>query len=187
VSSSSSSSNSPEPGQDKSRQKGDVSPVADPAQPPKARAGLLRSSAITGSMTFVSRMLGLARDVVLAHVFGPGDGSDAFFLAFKIPNFLRRLFAEGAFNQAFVPVLSEYRSQRTLAEVQTLINVVSAYLGTILLLISVVVVAAAGCMANRLRVYRRACKVCVVCGYVAYHLPIPVFDFDDRVCRFNSE
>ena len=140
---SSSSSNSPEPGQDENRQNGDVSPVADPARPPKARAGLLRSSAITGSMTFVSRMLGLVRDVVLAHVFGPGDGSDAFFLAFKIPNFLRRLFAEGAFNQAFVPVLSEYRSQRTLAEVQTLINVVAAYLGTILLVISVVVVAAA--------------------------------------------
>jgi putative peptidoglycan lipid II flippase len=61
-------------------------------------------------MTFVSRILGLVRDVVIARVFGPGDGADAFFLAFKIPNFLRRLFAEGAFNQAFVPVLSEYRS-----------------------------------------------------------------------------
>lgn len=114
-----------------------------PGQPVKVRPGLLRSSAITGSMTFFSRILGLVRDVVLARVFGPGDGADAFFLAFKIPNFLRRLFAEGAFNQAFVPVLSEYRSQRSLADVQTLINVVAAYLGTILLLISVVVVAAA--------------------------------------------
>jgi putative peptidoglycan lipid II flippase len=109
----------------------------------KPRRGLLKSSAVTGSMTFVSRILGLVRDVVLARVFGPGDGSDAFFLAFKIPNFLRRLFAEGAFNQAFVPVLSEYRSQRSLAEVQGLVNAVAGYLGTVLLLITAVVVLAA--------------------------------------------
>src|SRR5690606_2847301 len=94
-------------------------------------------------MTFVSRILGLVRDVVLARVFGPGDGADAFFLAFKIPNFLRRLFAEGAFNQAFVTVLSEYRSQRPLAQVQELINVVAGYLGTVLLVISALVVVAA--------------------------------------------
>lgn len=109
----------------------------------KPRRGLLKSSAITGSMTFVSRILGLVRDVVLARVFGPGDGADAFFLAFKIPNFLRRLFAEGAFNQAFVPVLSEYRSQRSLAQVQELVNAVAGYLGTVLLMITVVVVLAA--------------------------------------------
>ncbi|MBU2097715.1 MAG: murein biosynthesis integral membrane protein MurJ, partial [Gammaproteobacteria bacterium] len=94
-------------------------------------------------MTFVSRILGLVRDVVIARVFGPGDGADAFFLAFKIPNFLRRLFAEGAFNQAFVPVLSEYRSQHSLTQVQELINVVAGYLGSVLLLISAFVVAAA--------------------------------------------
>jgi putative peptidoglycan lipid II flippase len=138
-----SSSNAPEPGQGDHDPDADLSPAAKPIKPMKARTGLLRSSAITGSMTFLSRILGLVRDIVLARVFGPGDGADAFFLAFKIPNFLRRLFAEGAFNQAFVPVLSEYRSQRTLAEVQTLINVVAAYLGTILLVISVLVVAAA--------------------------------------------
>ena len=110
---------------------------------PKVRRGLLRSSAVTGSMTFVSRILGLIRDVVLARVFGPGDGADAFFLAFKIPNFLRRLFAEGAFNQAFVPVLSEYRSTRSLTQVQELVNAVAGYLGTVLLLITAVVVLAA--------------------------------------------
>jgi len=109
---------------------------------PKKR-GLLRSSAVTGSMTFVSRILGLVRDVVLARAFGPGDGADAFFLAFKIPNFLRRLFAEGAFNQAFVPVLSEYRNQRSRAEIRELIDAVAGYLGTVLLLITVAVVAAA--------------------------------------------
>ena len=117
-----------------------------PAQPPAShppRRGLLRSSAITGSMTFTSRILGLIRDVVLARIFGPGDGADAFFLAFKIPNFLRRLFAEGAFNQAFVPVLSEYRSQRSHADVKQLIDVVAGYLGSALLLITVLVMMAA--------------------------------------------
>lgn len=103
----------------------------------------MRSSAVTGSMTFTSRILGLVRDVVLARMFGPGDGADAFFLAFKIPNFLRRLFAEGAFNQAFVPVLSEYRSQRSHAEVRELIDVVAGYLGTTLLLITGLVILAA--------------------------------------------
>lgn len=120
---------------------------ADNQQPsglqPKKPRGLLRASALTGSMTSVSRILGLVRDVVLARVFGPGDGADAFFLAFKIPNFLRRLFAEGAFNQAFVPVLSEYRTQRSLAQVQELINAVAGYLGSVLLLITLAVVLAA--------------------------------------------
>jgi putative peptidoglycan lipid II flippase len=114
-----------------------------PDQPPRPRGGLLRSSAVTGSMTMVSRVLGLARDVVLARMFGPGDGTDAFFLAFKIPNFLRRLFAEGAFNQAFVPVLSEYRRQRTHAEVKTLVDSVAGSLGAVLLGLTVLVVIAA--------------------------------------------
>ena len=82
------------------------------AQNPSETDGLLKSSGITGSMTMLSRVLGLVRDVVIARVFGTTDASDAFFLANKIPNFMRRLFAEGAFNQAFVPVLAEYRSQR---------------------------------------------------------------------------
>ena len=72
------------------------------------RRGLMRSGLVVSAMTMLSRVLGLARDVVIATLLGAGDGADAFFVAFKIPNFLRRLFAEGAFNQAFVPVLSEY-------------------------------------------------------------------------------
>ena len=110
------------------------------SRPPRRRGGLLRSSAVTGSMTLVSRVLGLARDVVLARMFGPGDGMDAFFLAFKIPNFLRRLFAEGAFNQAFVPVLSEYRSQRIHDEVKQLVDSVAGSLSSVLLALTVVVV-----------------------------------------------
>ena len=72
---------------------------------------LFKSTSVVASMTMVSRILGLVRDIVLAQAFGASPGFDAFLIAFKIPNFLRRLFAEGAFSQAFVPVLSEYREQ----------------------------------------------------------------------------
>ncbi len=113
------------------------------SRPPRPRGGLLRSSAVTGSMTMVSRVLGLVRDIVLARMFGPGDGTDAFFLAFKIPNFLRRLFAEGAFNQAFVPVLSEYRSKKPHEQVKLLIDSVAGSLSSVLLVLTLVVVVAA--------------------------------------------
>ena len=63
-------------------------------------------------MTLLSRILGFVRDAVIARVFGAGMFTDAFFVAFKIPNLLRRLFAEGAFAQAFVPVLAQYKNQR---------------------------------------------------------------------------
>ena len=109
--------------------------------------GLLRSSGVTGSMTMVSRVLGLARDVVIARMFGAVDGVDAFFLANKIPNFMRRLFAEGAFNQAFVPVLSEYRANRGHGEVQVLVNAVAASLGGLLAIVTTVVVIAAPLLA----------------------------------------
>src|SRR5690625_5974184 len=69
-------------------------------------------------MTFLSRILGLIRDIVLARLIGASPLADAFFVAFKIPNFLRRLFAEGAFSQAFVAVLSEYRQQGSHAAVK---------------------------------------------------------------------
>jgi putative peptidoglycan lipid II flippase len=108
----------------------------------RAPAGLLRSSGIVGIMTMLSRVLGLVRDVVIANLFGASGSADAFFVAFKIPNFLRRLFAEGAFSQAFVPVLSEYRTQRTLKEVQVLVNQVAGTLGGILLLVTLLCVAA---------------------------------------------
>ncbi len=106
-------------------------------------SSLLRASGVTGSMTLVSRVLGLARDVVIARVFGVSDAVDAFFVANRIPNFMRRLFAEGAFNQAFVPVLSEYRSTKSLADVQLLVNAVAGSLGGFLFLFTVVGVVAA--------------------------------------------
>src|SRR3569623_360625 len=77
--------------------------------------GLLKSTASVGAMTLISRILGFVRDMVVARTFGASTGADAFFVAFKIPNFLRRLFAEGAFSQAFVPVLTEYKTNRILA------------------------------------------------------------------------
>jgi len=75
-----------------------------------------------------SRVFGFVRDVVIAQAFGASAGADAFFVAFRIPNFLRRLFAEGAFAQAFVPVLSEYRAQREIAEVRDLASHVAGAL-----------------------------------------------------------
>ena len=105
-----------------------------------AEDGLLKASGVTGSATMLSRALGLIRDIVIARVFGASDATDAFFLANKIPNFMRRLFAEGAFNQAFVPILSEYRAKRSHIEVQAMINAVSSSLASLLLLITIVVI-----------------------------------------------
>ncbi|MGY4879018.1 murein biosynthesis integral membrane protein MurJ [Vreelandella aquamarina] len=100
------------------------------------RRGLMRSGLVVSAMTMLSRVMGLLRDVVIAAFLGAGNGSDAFFVAFKIPNFLRRLFAEGAFNQAFVPVLSEYSTQRTKQEIRELLNAVAGSLTAILALIT---------------------------------------------------
>lgn len=96
----------------------------------KKSPGLLRSSSVVSIMTLLSRISGLVRDMVIAQYFGAR--ADAFFVAFKIPNFFRRLFAEGAFSVAFVPVLSEYRRTRPLEEVKLLIARVSGVLGAIL-------------------------------------------------------
>ena len=102
---------------------------------------LLKNTAVVGSMTLLSRVLGLLRDMVLAR-FGVFAGMDAFFVAFKIPNFMRRLFAEGAFSQAFVPVLSEYKSQRPPQEVHELVNRVAGTLMGVLTLLVVICVLA---------------------------------------------
>ena len=104
---------------------------------------LLKSTGIVSAMTSLSRVTGFVRDMVYAQMFGAGAGTDAFFVAFRIPNFLRRLFAEGAFSQAFVPVFSEYQTQRSRAELEELVDRVAGTLGAILLLISAVGVLAA--------------------------------------------
>ena len=104
---------------------------------------MARSTVTVGGMTFLSRIFGFIRDMVVARVFGADVGTDAFIVAFKIPNFLRRLFGEGAFAQAFVPVFSEYKSQRDHAEVKRLADDVAGTLGGVLLLVTVVGVVAA--------------------------------------------
>jgi putative peptidoglycan lipid II flippase len=93
---------------------------------------LLKSTGVVSGMTFISRILGFIRDMVYAQAFGVGTGMDAFFVAFRIPNFMRRLFAEGAFSQAFVPVFSNYKAQQSHAELQVLVDQVAGTLGLIL-------------------------------------------------------
>ena len=88
-------------------------------------------------MTLVSRILGLVRDIVIANLMGAGAAADLFFFANKIPNFLRRLFAEGAFAQAFVPVLTEYEKTQSRDKVKELISAVSGTLGTIITVITI--------------------------------------------------
>nr|WP_279386524.1 murein biosynthesis integral membrane protein MurJ [Motiliproteus coralliicola] len=118
-------------------------PDTDNSAESSRRRSLLGSSAVVGLMTMLSRVMGLVRDIVIAHGFGAGASADAFFVAFKIPNFLRRLFAEGAFSQAFVPVLSEYRTQGSLNEVKVLVDRVAGSLGLVLSLLTAVAVLAA--------------------------------------------
>ena len=122
----------------------ELSPSPSPEKPIKPKS-LLRSSLLTGSMTMTSRVLGLIRDIVLASVLGAGGAMDAFGVAQKIPNFFRRLFAEGAFSQAFIPVLSEYREKGSHAAVKELVDKVAGCLGSILIVVTILgVVGAAG-------------------------------------------
>jgi putative peptidoglycan lipid II flippase len=100
---------------------------------------LVKSGLIVSAMTLISRVLGLVRDVVIANIMGAGASADAFFFANKIPNFLRRLFAEGAFAQSFVPVLSEYHQKdidNQTQETRQLIAQVSGTLGVIITLVT---------------------------------------------------
>jgi len=100
------------------------------------RRSLLRSMLTFSGGTFVSRVLGLVREVVIAAVFGANAATDAFLVAFRIPNFMRRLFAEGSFSMAFVPVLSEYRQTRSHAELRELFSRTAGTLGAILLVVT---------------------------------------------------
>ena len=94
-------------------------------------------------MTLLSRVSGMLRDMVYSQVFGAGPLMDAFFIAFKIPNFLRRLSGEGAFSQAFVPVVSEYRIRRSQEDVRELVNGVAGTFGVALFVLTAIGVIAA--------------------------------------------
>src|SRR5213082_2817578 len=104
---------------------------------------LLRALVAVSSLTLVSRILGFVRDFYIARAFGAGLVTDAFFVAFRIPNLLRRLFAEGALSQAFVPVLSEYRTRRGDSETKLLVDRTATLLTLALLAASALGVAAA--------------------------------------------
>ncbi|MBT8058895.1 MAG: murein biosynthesis integral membrane protein MurJ [Gammaproteobacteria bacterium] len=109
---------------------------------------LLKSTAQVGAATITSRILGFIRDVVFARYFGASAETDAFFLAFKIPNFMRRLFAEGSFSLAFVPVLSEVRASGDRRALKDLVDHVAGTLAGILLALTAVgVLAAPGVLA----------------------------------------
>jgi putative peptidoglycan lipid II flippase len=105
--------------------------------------GFFKSTSIVGAFTLLSRVTGLLRDMVLSRMFGAGPLMDAFLVAFKIPNFLRRLFAEGAFSQAFVPVVSEYKVQRPQDEVRELVDGAAGTLAWFLTVVTVIGVIAA--------------------------------------------
>lgn len=101
-------------------------------------SSLVKSVSKVGGNTMLSRVLGFVRDLVFAHIFGANANTDAFFVAFKIPNFLRRLFAEGAFATAFVPVLTEYKTTREFSDLKTFVDHVAGTLGLILLVVTAI-------------------------------------------------
>ncbi len=104
---------------------------------------LLKSLAAVSSITMLSRVLGFVRDTIVARFFGAGMATDAFFVAFKLPNLLRRVFAEGAFSQAFVPILAEYKTQQGEEATRTFIAYVSGLLTLVLALVTLVGILAA--------------------------------------------
>jgi putative peptidoglycan lipid II flippase len=119
--------------------------TSDPRHDPRRTSPdrLLKSTSIVASFTFLSRITGLARDIALSSWFGAGVVMDAFVVAFRIPNLLRRFFGEGAFSQAFVPVISEYRTTRTPAETRELVDRAAGTLGLVLLAVTLLGVVAA--------------------------------------------
>jgi putative peptidoglycan lipid II flippase len=109
---------------------------------------LLKALATVSSFTLLSRITGFIRDLLIARAFGAGMLTDAFFVAFKLPNLLRRLFAEGAFSQAFVPILAEYKNKNGDDASRQLVSKVASLLTLVLL-----VVAALGVLGAPLLVY----------------------------------
>lgn len=98
---------------------------------------LLKSVSLVSAMTFISRILGFIRDLIAAQLFGVNASVDAFYIAFKIPNFMRNLFAEGSFSQAFIPVLSDYRNKKSTRSVRFFIGHIAGSLGFILCVITI--------------------------------------------------
>jgi putative peptidoglycan lipid II flippase len=108
----------------------------DEGRPTQQTQNLGRHGSIVASMTFLSRISGLVRDMVLSYFFGATPAADAFFVAFRIPNFFRRLFAEGAFSQAFVPVLAGYRNRGPIEAMREFVAVMGGNFIVVMSLIS---------------------------------------------------
>ncbi|BAN46660.1 murein biosynthesis integral membrane protein MurJ [Metapseudomonas resinovorans] len=104
---------------------------------------LLKSLAAVSSITMLSRVLGFVRDTIVARYFGAGMATDAFFVAFKLPNLLRRIFAEGAFSQAFVPILAEYKTQQGEEATRTFIAYIAGLLTLVLAVVTLLGILAA--------------------------------------------
>src|SRR6201991_4412336 len=109
---------------------------------------LLRGMLSFSGMTMVSRVLGLVRDMAINASFGANAATDAFWVAFRIPNFLRRLFAEGSFSVAFVPVFTEVKEKRSHEDLKQLVARTAGTLGGVLLLVTALGVLGAGFVAK---------------------------------------
>ena len=101
---------------------------------------LLKTAATISGLTLLSRITGLVRETLTAAYFGAGSQTDAFFVAFRLPNLLRRLFAEGAFSQAFVPVLGKIKAEEGSAQAQLLARRCAVLMTAILALVSLVAI-----------------------------------------------
>lgn len=102
-----------------------------------AKNSLLRSLLNVSGMTLISRVFGFLRDMLTAVYFGAGPLTDAFNVAYKLPNLLRRIFAEGAFSQAFVPVLAEYKNTRSHSETKDFVAAITGVLASILIIVTI--------------------------------------------------
>lgn len=125
-------------------------PVASEVKPAPSSSfkKLMKSTTIVSCMTMLSRVTGFMRDLVVAYAFGATGEADAFLVAFRIPNFMRRLFAEGAFSQAFVPVLAEYRETRNEDDVKTFLNRMAGIMSFCLFLIVLLAIIATPVLAK---------------------------------------
>ena len=150
---------------------------------------IFKSTTIVGVTTLLSRITGLLRDMVYSQSFGAGTLMDAFLVAFKIPNFLRRLFAEGAFSQSFVPVISEFKVRRTRAEVRDLVAGVFGTLGGLLTVVTAIGVLAAPLIivAVRARLHAAAGQVRAGGLDAALDLPVPVLHLADGVAERRAQ
>ncbi|MGQ9652513.1 MAG: murein biosynthesis integral membrane protein MurJ, partial [Thermodesulfobacteriota bacterium] len=104
---------------------------------PEEHGSMARSAAVVGGATLMSRVTGLARDIVLASVLGASMPADAFFAAFRIPNFLRRIFAEGSLSAAFIPVFTEVQTRQGRPSAYRLASIILSWLAIVLFLVSV--------------------------------------------------